>query len=66
MQNITCEIINGVSKSGREYSCLEFSIHTSKGNLRVRSYPTEIELNVIKETLNPMSGIYSNDNSNNL
>lgn len=66
MNNTNIEIINATSKSGNNYQCLELTINTPVGKLVKRLFLTELELNAVKQALNPMQGIYSNDNSNTL
>lgn len=62
---IRAEIINGNSKNGNVYTALQFSIMTSQGEYKTPLiFPTNLELNLIKDALNPMQPIYGDTSPN--
>lgn len=66
--NVSAKIVNGTSKSGNAYTGIQFSILTSQGEYKSPLvFPTNLEIKLISDAINPMKGIYSNDeNSNSL
>lgn len=66
MKNVNVEIINGVSKNGQPYKCLEWSLITSTGVYTARSYPTSLEMGIIEKTLAKTKEIYGEENNDNL
>lgn len=62
---VNAKIVNGVSKTGANYKCVEFSITTPNGVYTTRAFPTPLEIGLLEKTLSKMGSIYS-DNDNNL
>lgn len=57
--NVNAEIITGQSKNGNNYTAVQFSIMTSQGEYKTPLiFPTSLEINLIKQALNPMGSIY--------
>lgn len=57
--NVRANIVTGTSKNGNNYTAVQFSIMTSQGEYRTPLiFPTNLEINLIKEALNPVKGIY--------
>lgn len=64
MQNVKAEIVNGTNKNGQPYEAIRFSILTSQGEYKTGLiFPTSLEINLIKQAISPMNGIYSGDTS---
>lgn len=59
MQNVKCEIVKGTSKKGNVYECVEFSIDCGGVSYRSRAFPSPLELQLIKKSISPINGIYS-------
>ena len=64
MQNVKCEIVNGVNKNGQPYEALRFSIMTSQGEYRTGLiFPTSLEINLIKRAISPIQDIYPKEDA---
>lgn len=61
---VNAKIVNGVSKTGANYKCVEFSIYTPNGVYTTRAFPTPLEIGLIEKTLSKMGSIYSDNESN--
>lgn len=64
-KNVNAQIVTGTSKSGNHYTAVQFSIMTSQGEYRTPLiFPTNLEINLIKEALSPVQGIYGDTSPN--
>lgn len=61
---VNAKIVNGVSKDGRPYKAVEFTIDTPNGVYSTRSFPTSLEVGIIEKTLSKMNSIYSENDNN--
>lgn len=63
MNNIRAEIVKINGKDGRVYEGVKFYITTSEGEWESRiSFPTALELNLVKGAISNVKAIYSQDN----
>lgn len=62
--NVKAEIIKGTSKNGNAYTGIQFSIMTSQGEYKSPLiFPTNLEIKLISDAINPMRPVYSEDTS---
>lgn len=62
--NVRAYIVEGTNKNGKPYTALQFGIMTSQGEYKSSLiFPTNLEINLIKQALSPVNGIYSGDTS---
>ena len=63
MTNVRAEIVTGKYKDGNTWTGVQFYIMTSQGEYRSQvSFPTPLELELVKKAISPVKAIYSDDN----
>ena len=59
---VNAEIVNGISKKGKKFKALKFTILTDVGLYQSGLvFPTPFEWSAIERALSPLNEIYSND-----
>lgn len=63
MNNIRAEIVKLTGKNGKVYEGVKFFIMTSQGEFESRiTFPTSLELQLVKNAISNVKGIYSENN----
>ena len=59
---VNAEIVNGISKNGKKFKALKFTIQTDVGLYQTGLvFPTPFEWAAIERALSPLNEIYSNE-----
>lgn len=63
--NVNAKIVTGTTKNGKEYTAVQFFILTSQGEYKSPlCFPSNLEINLIKNALSPIQGIYGDTSPN--
>lgn len=63
MNNIRAEIVNGKYKDGNSWTGVVFYVMTEAGEYKSQvSFPTNLELELVKKAISPVKAIYGSDN----
>ena len=63
MNNIRAEIVKITGKNGKTYEGVKFYVMTAQGEFESRiSFPTPLELSLVKTAISQVKGIYSENN----